>query len=166
MKNSFSILVLLLVLFSCNKYEHPPQETPACTLCPFAKSIEGTYRGLAVGYGVKNNPNLGSSFPKDSLTLIVEQVFQGKSNYIDSTIMYFKTTHYFDFDTAQVHKIIQIKRPDGYVENNAFRMFTGGAYSHSSNFFYIQPDEAKVLYQFDGDANFIVLGISATLYRQ
>lgn len=146
MKRLFIISIVLLALFSCKKYEHEDFNIPSCELCDFAKSIEGTYRGLAGGYAVIDNPSV-PYWPTDSITLMIEQIFIGESDYIDSTRMHFVTKHWFDYSPTPKYDTIEIIRPDGYVENEAYKNF-GGPYTHPHNYYYITPDSIRINCEF------------------
>jgi hypothetical protein len=102
------VILLLGLLNSCEKFEYTDQQLLPCTLCDFAESINGTYRGHATGINVPSN--------SDSVTVTVQQIFLGNSHYEDSTILCFVTKQAFDqYPTYIITDTVQIKSPDGEV---------------------------------------------------
>lgn len=157
--------ILILVSFGCSKYEHPDLKTPSCTLCAFADSLEGTYRGMAIGFSLIDNPAVNYN-PSDSMTMVVQQIFLGDSPYIDSSRMHFVTEYWYDY--TQIHKFdtIEIIRDDGYVEHDAYREF-GVSSPHPSSYYWVTPDHISIgstVFNPDLMANIVVY--SAYLIKQ
>ena len=71
-------------LLGCNKFEHTDLSNSGCELCGYAQSLEGEYRG-----------EIGSvyTWPNDSVTVLIEQVFLGQSSLQDSLIIHLKMTY-------------------------------------------------------------------------
>jgi hypothetical protein len=65
-----TIVSLLVLILSCNKFEHQPIKnlsTISCELCELAGEIEGHYVGIVP---------VSSNLPYDSVTFDVEHIFK------------------------------------------------------------------------------------------
>ncbi len=165
MKKNNLLLFGILLLLGCNKYQHLDIEIPSCELCPFGKSIEGTYKGIVSGVVVIGDPDISTPNQTDSITLIVEQIFLNESRYIDSTILHFKTTHFFHYQATEVHSIIQISNSNGLVDNHGYKIF-GVNKELPTNYFYITEEKAIIRYEFLDQYNYLIPGLIGTLYKQ
>lgn len=140
----FLALVLSLGLVSsCNKFEHETFTVPSCELCDYAETLEGTYRGLSSGIFAPNY--------SDSMTLFVEQIFLGNSQYEDSTYLHFKV--YWNFDSSSDTRIEMIRT------NNTSGDFKNGRYN-------ISPDSIVLNYVDWTGPSSMATFLDGTFYRQ
>lgn len=75
------------LLIGCQKFEYTDLQKMDCSLCNYAKDLEGEYRGF------DNSVLLDFH---DSVTVFLEQIFKGESQVEDSSIMYFKISLLYD----------------------------------------------------------------------
>ena len=137
-------IFLLLTVFGCEKFDHSNLLVPNCSLCDYAESIEGLYRGSVGGFSVTNNPNVPSpSYNGDSMTMNVQQIFLNQSAYIDSTKMYFVTEYWYDIDLIHKFDTIEILSDDGYVEHNAYLEYSSSALPQES-YYWINNDTISI----------------------
>ena len=138
-----ALLSMCLLLLSCSKkFDHTTLDVPACELCDYADSLEGTYRGRAAGSSVWDNP----SYPggqSDSITMIATHFFLGKSAYMDSTRMFIKLEFWNDY--LQIHKFdtLEITKKDGTVFRN-LRTELGANNTHPNSFFHLDPENIQI----------------------
>ena len=112
---SIVIPVLLLFLFvGCRKFKHETDPNPRCTMCAYAKSLEGSYNGLASGVQLGAMGLSGS----DSLRITVEQVFLNNGSYYDSTIVWFKLTKKFKSLNTPQYQYLEMRPGNTFVQNN------------------------------------------------
>lgn len=131
-------------MVGCSKYEHPEMAVPNCELCPYAESIEGTYRGRAGGLAVTPNPEL-PFYHTDSMTMIVRQIFLGQSPFIDSTKMFFETEYWFDYTQTHKFDTIEITSEAGHVEHHAYSEFgSDETFINSDSFYIIYNDSIRI----------------------
>ncbi len=124
-KNYLLIVVVLLGLLSCKKFDHQElSEQPSCDLCAFAESLNGSYRGLVIQNDVPDYLYYGTNY--DSLTITVSHVFLDIDPYGDSLYMNFATTMEFDSIPGVMYDTIQIRSASGEVHN--FDTYNGGGY--------------------------------------
>jgi len=129
------IFGFMVALTACKKFEHGSVESPTCSLCGFAESIEGTYRGEVQGV----YPGAGAYV--DSVTMTVQQVFLNNNAYDDSTIMYFATTHTMDNEgVGTVYDTIQIHGTDGVVMYPGSEQFNYNGLAGKNTDFWIRND--------------------------
>lgn len=136
-----SVILITMVGFvaSCNKFEHETFILPNCELCGYAETLEGTYRGLSYGIAV---PDFS-----DSITITVEQVFLGNSQYEDSTFMRFKV--YYDFDSSfdvEIHNITLLNSSGNCEANMSSVLGTSNQSSHPENYYEFASDSLKISY--------------------
>lgn len=126
----------LVAITGCKKFEHGTVEAPSnCSLCSFAESIEGTYRGEISGDYPGGGPYT------DSVTMTVQQVFMNNNAFDDSTTMYFATTHTMDNEGAGTeYDTIQIRSADGIVEFPGSAQFNYNGLVGRNEDFWIRND--------------------------
>lgn len=145
-------ILLLGLVFSCEKFKHTDQQIPSCTLCDFAESLNGTYRGHATGINVPYN--------SDSVTVTVQQIFIGNSQYEDSTILCFATQRAFDqFPTYISRDTVQIAFSDGIVIAHSTSVST-------KTIKRISPTEMELSYTFPDGMGSMQCGICGIIYKQ
>lgn len=151
MKGIIYIVVLSVLLASCEKYEHKDVVLPVCNLCEFADSLNGHYRGKATGI---------CSGCNDTLNYFIQHIFPPNLNmYEDSSIMYFSALSYFDSDTTNVtNETLKIDNSNGYVIVN-------GDNPTQDYEFYIRPDSMRLLNLIAVPSGGLPL-IDALLYKQ
>lgn len=89
-------LFLLILLYSCNKFEHhEPAINASCELCELADQMEGLYSG-EMRYYLNTPVGYPDSIRYDSVFIDVTHIFINENPYHDSTVMYFHFTKYTD----------------------------------------------------------------------
>lgn len=157
------LIVALGVISSCKKFEHETFSIPNCELCTYAETLEGTYRGYAFGYTIPGG---------DSLTITVStQLFQGNSQYEDSTFTNLSVFYNFDCGLLE-HDIVRVLNADGDCEANMVAIF-GESPTYSSDsplsYFKFTSDSLKISYTnyFAGSTSPIPINfITANLEKQ
>lgn len=83
--------LVLIVCFSCSKFEHEDVniEIPSCELCAWADSLEGDYAG---DYNYSFDNYMGQNDTIDSLHFTVQHIFLNQGPLDDSTRMFFQVT--------------------------------------------------------------------------
>lgn len=156
--------IISLFIVSCEKYEyeHHLFSNPSCKLCSFAESLEGTYKGIAVGVSV---PPALSSFPhKDSVTMTVSQVFLNQNTFEDSTYMYFAVSFKYHSLPEIKWDTVQIIDTTGRTQNKEYLSFVNvnphENYAANSNYIKIKPD--RLIMAVDGPTG---TGTATILYH-
>ncbi len=157
MKTFLTYVWILLFIFSCNKFEYSEAKVQPCSLCDYAKQLEGEYRGF-------NQSVL--PYYNDSVTAYVDQIFLGNSHYEDSTVMHFQLTLVFDNSAG-------FPPPNTYIDTIRIINTTGATMDFelygSSGFRecieYIDPTQLK-LNRRHSYFNTSVQWYLGTLYRQ
>lgn len=143
--------VTIFVLISCKKndneyeYAHHIFSNPGCSLCGFADSLNGTYKGLAKGVLVPNA--FGTSPDSDSVTMTVSQVFLNQSTYEDSVYMYFAVSFRYHSQSTIKWDTVQIVDTTGVTQNEEYLSFVpvnNGNYFADENFLKITPSYIKL----------------------
>lgn len=90
----YTIPLIVLILLSCNKFEHEEVnvESP-CVLCDWAEDQEGIYSGVMTNH---IQTSVQDSISTDSLYVEIEHVFINANPYHDSTVMYLQLKAYKD----------------------------------------------------------------------
>lgn len=114
MRTILIIVTLLIVFVSCRKFNHSTDSNPRCSMCAYAKSLEGSYNGFAQGLQVSSYANQSS----DSLRITVEQVFLNKGSYYDSTVMWFKLTKQYKSLNTPYYEYLEMRAGNTFVQNN------------------------------------------------
>ncbi len=144
--------ILILALFSCKKndteynYAHHIFSDPGCSLCGFADSLTGTYKGIAQGAGV---PDVYSGYflSADSLTMTVSQVFLNQSAYEDSVYMYFAVSFRYHSQSTVKWDTVQIVDTSGITQHEEYLSFVSvnnGNYFANQNYLKITPSFIKL----------------------
>ncbi len=145
MRNLILLLAAFVLLNSCKKFKHQDLALPACSLCAFADSLNGTYRGFADGMATPENNQTGWG---DSVTMTVEHIYMHTSQYEDSTVMHFRTSFKYDSEIKTIYDTIQIKGPYGVVLNEAYRTYAyipkDENYYASENYYVIDPQQIRI----------------------
>lgn len=135
------LLILLVGAFGCNKFEHETLTLPNCELCDYAESLEGIYRGMSGGFSA---PNYG-----DSVTITVEHVFLGNSQYEDSTFVKLKVDYDFDSSSEIKTHIIELLNSSGecdaYMEG-VFGPTGSNVFSSPQGYYQFATDSLKISY--------------------
>jgi hypothetical protein len=159
------IIGFILSLVSCKKYTHHEPVAPNCNECSLADSLNGTYRGIAGGFQVPDNPPGSYS---DSLTMTVEHIFLGNSQYEDSTVMHFKTSFKYDSSGDTIFDTVQVDLSTGVVANEAFRKyatFTQSIWGDGTGYYFIEADSIRLnCEQYDGMQS--ITYVISTLQKQ
>jgi hypothetical protein len=138
-----SVILIILVgsVVSCHKFEHELFEIPNCELCQYAETLEGTYRGMSGGVAV---PNYG-----DSVTITVDQIFLGNSQYEDSTFIRLEVNYDFDSSTVVKTHIIRLLNDNGHCKaymEGVFGPSGSNVFSHPQGYYTFTTDSLKVSY--------------------
>ncbi len=148
---SATILIGITLLFGCQKFQHSEITAANCELCPYAQTLEGTYRGIAYN----------SWYGPDSATVTVQQVFLGNSAYEDSVFMYFNIELEYDsipYGPTKSSDLIRINSDDGLT------VADGQPSQHMVEI--LRADSIVLLDQFWGGSNGYITSMSGTFYRQ
>ena len=86
------VFSVILVLFSCKKFEHKDVEpVVSCELCSYADSLEGVYKGPSS----KVLWYVPMDYFKDSVEITVSHIFENLGAYHDSTVMHLQLDYVY-----------------------------------------------------------------------
>jgi len=150
MKKLIGFFFVLMFIFSCEKFDYKDVEpTSNCSLCGYAASLNGTYRGYAKGLGV--DYEIPPSYNEgDSVTITVQQVFIGNSSIEDSTRMRFIISTTYDswpLGKAPYTNVIEILSTNGTVEEseNEYRgLINSAGEPEYGSYYYVYKDSIDV----------------------